>query len=123
MRRFKFVLGAFILAVTLALTTTSCEELLELDGSVVVYNTTGSTIIADVVDGNGSWVGEKTIYSGSSKTFTNVASGSVKGAARFYGRSTWYYSSVKTLTGGSSISITWYPTKKSTQAVDSIYAK
>lgn len=104
---------AIMIAMVFALVTfNSCEEL-GTTGSVSIYNTTGNTIIVDVSDGNGNWVGEKTVYSGSSTTYSSVEAGTIYGVARFSGYSTWYTSSPRLLSVGSTVSITWYPTKKS----------
>ena len=87
----------------------SCE-VLETTGEVVVKNLNSTTIIADVYDGYYIKQGEKTIYS--SRTWNSVEEGSVSSKARFSGSYTWYYSSNYTLVGGSSVTISWYPSKK-----------
>ena len=93
---------------------TSCEEIMDTTtGTVNVVNSTNSTIIVDINDGDGDWKGERTLSSGSSTKYSNCEEGSIDGVAKFLGYSTWYYSSTRTLVGGSSITITWYPTKKS----------
>ena len=102
-----------ILLVSMALLFNSCE--LDTTGTVKVINLTGSSIVVDVNDGNGSWQGERTVYSGSSTSYTDCEEGSVDGAARFSDGYTWYYSSTRTLVAGGTIEITWYPTKKSTE--------
>lgn len=114
MKRF---LGSLL--VLMVLTFFSSCELLETTGTVTVQNLTSSTIIADVNDGNGDWRGEKTIYAGNSATYTGCEIGDIDGAARFSGYNKWYYSSTYTLSAGGTVTITWYPTKKSAE-VDNV---
>ncbi len=109
----KKILG--VLLMFLALTVfNSCEET-STTGSVIVKNSTGSSIIVDINDSNGTWKGERTLSDGNSTTYSNCEAGSVDGAARFVGGSTWYYSSTRSLSVGGSVTITWYPTKKSAE--------
>ena len=109
----KKILGILLVSMTL-LVFNSCE-LASTTGTVKVTNSTGRTIVVDVNDGNGTWRGERTLYSGNSATYSNCEEGSIDGTARFSNESTWYYSSTRTLVAGSTVTITWYPTKKSAE--------
>jgi hypothetical protein len=101
----------FLGILLVALIMISCEEL-STTGTVKVSNSTGSTIIVDVNDGAGNWLGERTLYSGGSTTYT-AEEGAIDGAARFSGTSYWYYAE-RYLTAGSTVYIDWVYTKKST---------
>lgn len=103
-----------IVSVMMLMTFMSCEEL-STTGDVYVYNSTSSTIIVDVNDGDGNWISERTVYSGGSTIYSNVEEGTIYGSARFSGYSTWYTSSARYLTAGSSVSITWSPTNKAAE--------
>lgn len=89
----------------------SCEEEITT-GTVIVRNYTSSAIVVDVNDGNGNWLGERTLYSGSSTSYTAEA-GSIDGAARFVDGIEWFYTSGN-LSAESTLYFDWSPYRKST---------
>ena len=116
----KLVMVAFV-AIALTVGFSSCEELVtSTTGTVKVVNNTGSSIVADVNDGIGDWKGERTIYSGSTATWTGCEEGSIDCSARYTGQTNWFHSSTRTLVAGGTVTITWQRTKKSATIENSI---
>lgn len=92
----------------------ACEEL-GTTGTVKVTNNTGYSIVVDVNDGAGNWLGERQLSNGGSTTYT-AEEGAIDGAARYVGDSYWYYAD-RYLSAGETIYITWTPSKKSTELI------
>ena len=85
----------------------ACEEP-STTGTVKVTNSTGYSIVVDVNDGNGNWLGERTLYNGNTITYSNVEEGEIDGAARYSDESYWYYTTdYYYLSAGGTVYITW----------------
>lgn len=101
-----FVLAMFVFV--------ACEEP-STTGTVKVSNSTGYSIVVDVNDGNGNWLGEKQLSNGYTATYSSVEEGVIDCSARFSDESYWYSATPQTLSAGGTVYFEWYNYKKSAE--------
>jgi hypothetical protein len=97
----------------LLIMVTSCVKEPSTLGTVNVTNYTGYTIVVDVNDGSGDWLGEKTVYNNGSVSYT-AQEGDIDCSARFADDNYWYYAETLFLTAGSTIEFEWTYEKSAT---------